>query len=226
MGNNILNIISSSSKEGNCYIYNQDLMIDIGVAFAKIKPYINNIKLLCLTHIHSDHLNKKTIKKLLYEKPIIKIVCGEWMVQLLIDLGVSKKNIYVLKINKKYDLGKYIIEPVEAIHDVPNCGYKIIIKATNYKIFHITDTSSLDGIEAKGFDMFSIESNYNEELLEQHIQECIENNDDENKLFYLQRVAKTHLSDRSCNDFLLESMGDNSIYEKIHQSSYNYKEID
>ena len=62
--NNILNIISSSSKDGNCYIYNQDLMIDIGVSFAKIKSYIKDIKLLCLTHEHSDHLRKKTIQKL------------------------------------------------------------------------------------------------------------------------------------------------------------------
>lgn len=219
------NIISSSSK-GNCYIYNQDLMLDIGVAFVKIKPYINNIKLLCLTHIHSDHLNKKTIKKLLYEKPTIKIVCGEWLVQILVDLGINKKNIFVLKLNKKYDLGKYIIELVPAIHDVENCGYKIVIKENNYKIFHITDTNSVDHIQAKNYDLFLVESNYNEELLEQHIQECIENNDDENKLFYLQRVAKTHLSDKKCNDFLSENMGDNSIYEKIHQSSYNYKEVE
>ena len=219
------NIISSSSK-GNCYIYNQDLMIDIGVAFAKIKPYINNIKLLCLTHIHSDHLNKKTIKKLLYEKPTIKIVCGEWLVQILVDLGINKKNIFVLKINKKYDLGKYIIELVPAMHDVENCGYKIVIKENNYKIFHITDTNSVDHIQAKNYDLYLVESNYNEELLEQHIQECIYNGDDENKLYYLQRVGKTHLSDKKCNDFLLENMGDNSIYEKIHQSSYNYKEVD
>ena len=46
----ILNIIGSSSK-GNCYIYNSDLMIDIGVPFEKIKPYINDIRLLCLTHL-------------------------------------------------------------------------------------------------------------------------------------------------------------------------------
>lgn len=44
------NIISSNST-GNCYIYNEDLMLDIGVAFSKIKPYIRKIKLLCLTHL-------------------------------------------------------------------------------------------------------------------------------------------------------------------------------
>lgn len=46
----IANIISSSSK-GNCYIYNNDLMIDIGVPFRKIKDYKNDIKILCLTHL-------------------------------------------------------------------------------------------------------------------------------------------------------------------------------
>lgn len=49
--NNILNIISSSSQ-GNCYIYNKDLMIDIGVSFIKVKPYLKDIKLILLTHGH------------------------------------------------------------------------------------------------------------------------------------------------------------------------------
>jgi mRNA degradation ribonuclease J1/J2 len=213
------NIISSSSK-GNCYIYNQDLMIDIGTAFAKIKPYLRNIKLLCLTHQHQDHINKKTLKKLLYEKPTIKIICGEWLVQMLVDLGINKKNIFVLNLNKKYNLGKYIIELVLATHDVPNCGYKITIKNNNYKIFHITDTSNLDNIEAKGYNLYLIESNYNEELLKKHIEEC----EDENMLYYLNRVPYTHLSYEQANSFLIENMDDNSRFEYIHQSDYNFEE--
>lgn len=220
--NEILNIISSSSK-GNCYIYNKDLMLDIGVSFSKIRPYIRDLKLLLLTHRHQDHINKKTLKKLIYEMPTLKIVCGEWMVQLLVNLGVNKKNIFILKTNKKYDLGKYIIEPVEAIHDVPNCGYKIIIKATDYRIFHITDTNSVSHIEAKNFNIYCIESNYNEELLEQHIQDSIQNNDSEDKLYYLNRVKDTHLSYTKCTDFLLENMGENSEFVRIHKSSYNYE---
>ena len=216
--NEILNIISSSSK-GNCYIYNKDLMLDIGVSFAKIKPYIRNLKLLLLTHRHQDHINRKTLQKLIYEMPTLKIVCGEWMVQLLVDLGVNKKNIYILKLNKKYDLGKYIIEPVEAIHDVPNCGYKITIKATNYRIFHITDTSNVSHIEAKNFNLYCIESNYKDEILEYHKQIC--GNEDE--MYYLDRVDKTHLSYSKANDFLINNMGDNSQFEYIHQSSYNFK---
>ena len=222
--NNIFNVISSSSKTGNCYIYNKDLMIDIGVSFSKIKPYIKDIKLLCLTHEHSDHLRKKTIQKLMYEKPTIKIVCGEWLVQTLVDLGINKKNIFVLKLNKKYDLGEYIIELVPAIHDVENCGYKITIKNDNYKIFHITDTASVEHLEAKNYDMFAIESNYNEELMQEHIQECLDNGDSENKLFYLQRAMNNHLSSKKTYDFLIENMKNDSKYILLHKSNYNYKE--
>lgn len=217
--NNILNIVSSSSS-GNCYIYNQDLMIDIGVSFAKIKSYLGNIKLLCLTHQHQDHINKKTLKRLIFEKPTIKIICGKWLVKILVEIGINKQNIYVLDLNKKYDLGKYIIQLVPAIHDVENCGYKIIIKKDNYKIFHITDTSNLQGIEAKNYNFFSIEANYSEELLKKHIEEC----EDENMLYYLNRVPYTHLSQEQANNFLIENMGDNSKYEYIHQSSYNFEE--
>lgn len=221
--NDIVNIISSSSK-GNCYIYNKDIMLDIGVAFSKIKPYISDIKLLCLTHQHLDHINKKTLKKLIYEKPTLKIICGNWLVNLLIKIGVSKKNIFVLDLNKKYDLGKYIFEIVPAIHDVDNCGYKIIIKETNYKIFHITDTASVEHIEAKDYNLFCLENNYTTDLLERHIQECIENNDDKNKLYYLERTKRTHLSSEACNSFLIDNMGTNSEYYYIHKSSYNYEE--
>lgn len=223
--NNILNIISSSSS-GNCYIYNQDLMLDIGVSFTKIKTYIKDIKLLCLSHQHGDHLNKKTIKKLLYEKPTIKIVCGEWLVQILVDLGINKKNIFVLKLNKKYDLGKYIIELIPAIHDCSNCGYKITIKDNNYKIFHITDTSDISNIDAKNYDLYCIEANYNEELLEEHINQALESEDSENKLYYLNRVKNTHLSSKQAVDFLLENMSDTSEYIYLHKSSYNYEEND
>lgn len=215
--NNILNIVSSSSS-GNCYIYNQDLMLDVGVSFSKIKPYLKDIKLLCLTHRHQDHINKKTLQRLIFEKPTIKIICGKWLIKILVEIGVNKKNIYVLELNKKYDLGKYIIELIPAIHDVENCGYKIIIKKGDYKIFHITDTANLEGIEAKNYNFFSIEANYKEEVLERHLKECTQE-----ELVYLQRVPKTHLSWNQANTFLIENMGKNSEFQYIHESTYNFE---
>lgn len=221
--NDKLKVISSSSA-GNCYIYNQELMVDIGVAFNKIKPYLKDIKVILLTHWHFDHFNLKTLKKCLYERPTIKIVCGEFMVQRLVDNGIDKSSIFVLKLDKTYDLGKYIITPVMAVHDVPNFGYKITIKKDNYKIFHITDTSCLDNINAKDFEMYSIEANYDEELLEQHIRELNANGDTENKLYYLNRVKQTHLSSQQATNFLLDNMSEISQYIFLHKSLYNNKE--
>ena len=120
MENEILNKVASSSS-GNCYIYNKDLMVDLGVAFSKIKPFYKDIKLLLLTHIHSDHFNRKTIKKLLELRPTIKIICCSWLVSKLVDLGIKKSNIIVLKLDTQYDFGKYIISPFYAKHDIENC---------------------------------------------------------------------------------------------------------
>ena len=41
--------------------------------------------------------------------------------------------------------------------------------------------------------------------LAKYIQECIDNGDNENKLYYLHRVPRVHLSDTQCNDFLIEN---------------------
>lgn len=50
--NDIEEIITSSSA-GNCYIYNKEVMVDVGVSYIKIKDYLKNIKLILLTHQHS-----------------------------------------------------------------------------------------------------------------------------------------------------------------------------
>lgn len=218
----ILNKIASSSN-GNCYIYNEDLMVDIGVPFNKIKPCYKDIKLLLLTHIHSDHFNRKTLKKLTELRPTIKIVTGSWMIPNLLDLGIKKSNIIVLQMDREYDFGKYLITPFEAKHDVPNCGYKIIVKKTDYKIFHATDINSLQNIKAKNFDLYCLEANYDEEELKTRLKEKEENGE----YAYEWRVLETHLSKEECNMFLMANMGDNSeciyLHEHIDKGEKNVK---
>lgn len=147
------------------------------------------------------------------------------MVEELVKLNVSKKNIYILEDRKTYDLGKFTIKPIETYHDVQNTSYLIDFKPNT--MYYATDTCKLPNDEClKGLDMYCIEANYNEELLEQHIQECINNEDSENKLFYLQRVKNTHLSSKQAVDFLLTNMSGKSEYVYLHKSQYNYNEID
>ena len=221
MENQILNKIASSS-DGNCYIYNQDLMIDCGVPFSKIKPYYKDIKLLLLTHIHSDHFNKATIKRLGKLRPTLKFVCCKWLVNDLLECGIKKKDIIVLGLDHNYFFGKYLITPFYAKHDVDNCGYKIIITKTGYKIFHATDINSLANIEAKDYNLYCLEANYDEEELKTRLQQ----KEDNGEYAYEHRVLETHLSKQECNRFLIENMGNNSECVYLHEHIDIKKEKD
>ena len=215
------NIIGSSSK-GNAIVVEDKILLDCGVSYTKIKPYLKNIKLIFISHVHKDHLSPTTIKHIAYNYPTIKYLTGsDEVVKKLVKCDVNKKNIFILKHSKWFDLGliKAKLEPLE--HDTPN--YALMFEYKAKKCVYIVDTASVENIEAKNYDLYLIESNYNEELLEKHIQECINNNDSEDKLYYLDRVKDTHLSYNKCTDFLLENMGKNSEYVRIHKSSYNYE---
>lgn len=210
--------IGSGSK-GNCIMVQTKMLLDCGVSYSKIGRYLKYIKLIFISHSHKDHLLPTTIKQISYNYPNIKFVTSSSEVVIkLKNSGVPKKNIFYLKSKKWYSLGimKFKTEPL--VHDVENYGLKWEFEGK--KGFYVTDTSNLDDIEAKGYDLYLIEANYNEELLKRHIEEC----EDENKLFYLNRVANTHLSFEQANSFLIENMGDNSRFEYIHKSDYNFEE--
>lgn len=44
------NIIGSSSK-GNSIIVEDKLLLDVGMTYKKIKPYISNVKLVFVSHV-------------------------------------------------------------------------------------------------------------------------------------------------------------------------------
>lgn len=146
-------------------------------------------------------------------RPTLKVVCGSWLLEDLIKLGLPLKNAYIVEADTKYDFGKYIIEPVKAIHDAENFGYKITITKNNYKILHITDTGSVDHIKAPKYNLYCIEANYEDEELEERKQEKIKNGE-----FVIEdRIKATHLSKEQCMNFFMENADDNSILETLHQ---------
>lgn len=212
------NIIGSSSK-GNAIIVEDKILLDCGVTYIKLKSYLKDIKLIFISHVHLDHLKPTTIKHIAYNYPSIKYITGsEYVVNKLVECNVNKKNIFIIKPKKWFDLGliKAKLEPLE--HDTPN--YALLFEYKGKKCVYIVDTASVENIQAKGYDLYLIESNYKEDILKEHLLTC----EDENKLFYLDRVNKTHLSYEKANDFLINNMGANSNYQYIHQSSYNFKE--
>jgi phosphoribosyl 1,2-cyclic phosphodiesterase len=153
-------------------------------------------------------------------RPTIKIICGIWLVESLLEINIPKKNTVLLPLDETFDFGKYQISLFEAKHDVPNCGFKIIITKTNYKIFHATDINSLQDITAKNYDLYCLEANYDEEELKTRLKE----KEDAGEYAYEHRVLQTHLSKEECNRFLIENMGNNSECIYLHQHIDKQKE--
>ena len=182
----VFKIIESSSA-GNCFLFGR-LMIDCGLSYTKTKSYCDGVDAILLTHIHGDHFNKDCIRKIFVNHEHITFVCGEWLREKLLKIGVDESRILVVEFGKVYEIGNYKISPVMAYHDVENCGYRIMFE--DYKHFHITDTVSLDGISAVGYDSASIECNHHYETALNIIEEAKENDE----FSHLKGAINSHLS--------------------------------
>ena len=207
--------IINSGSDGNCLIIENIIAIDMGVSYKKLSPYVKNLKVVFLTHHHADHFNKNTIRKLANDRPTLRFACCAWLVKSLIECGVEKKNIDVLKIDKIYNYNIFKVIPIKLYHDVPQCGYKLLIN--DYKLIYATDTNKIDHIRAKNYDFYFIEGNYEneEELHNRSIDE-----------FYENRVKNTHLSKVKAIEWLMENMGNNSKYIFMHEHKEKGKEND
>ena len=206
------NFIGSGST-GNCIILDNTIMLDCGVAYKKIEKYLKDIKVIFISHRHHDHLLPSTVKKISYEYPNIKFIVGFKLIDDLLENGVPKKNIFALELDKKYDIGIAKIKLDYLIHDVPN--YAIHIEYKNNKIIYATDTSEINHIEAKDYNYYLIEANYetDEELLE-----IIKKDKEMNNGFsYRERVLKTHLSQLQAINWLDKNKNKNSVYYFMHQ---------
>lgn len=203
--------IISSCSTGNATIIRDIILIDCGVTFRKLEKYYKKLKIVLLTHIHSDHFKKETIRKLAQERPTLRFACCEWLLKPLLDCGVERKNIDVLQIGTRYDYKLFKIVPIKLYHDVQQCGYRVLFD--NYKVIYMTDTRTVEGIVAKNYDLYLVEGNYEDEELEQRIKQKQE----EGLYYYESRVRNTHLSKGQATDFLLNNMGENSKYVFMHE---------
>ena len=203
--------IISSCSTGNATIIRDIILIDCGVTFKKLEKYYKQLKIVLLTHIHSDHFKNETIRKIAQERPTLRFACCEWLLQPLLECGVLRKNIDVLQIGTRYDYKLFKIVPIKLYHDVPQCGYRVLFD--DYKVIYMTDTRTVEGIVAKNYDLYLVEGNYEEEELEQRIKQKQE----EGLYYYESRVRNTHLSKGQATDFLLNNMGENSKYVFMHE---------
>lgn len=195
------------------------LLVDCGVSYKRIEPFKDDLELVFLTHRHSDHFKESTVRRLAQERPGVRWAMGEHMLPLA-DGVLPPRCIDVLRpdiwVRYKTMYGCVVICPVSLQHDVPNFGYHIIFQGEcdwKYRVFYATDTGTLDGIAAKGYDLYLIEANHTEEDLRAREAEKLA----AGVFSYEARAAFTHLSQERAEAWLAKNAGKNSRVVWLHQ---------
>ena len=206
--------VINSGSEGNAVIYNNAIMVDCGVSLKALSEVKRSLKIVLLTHKHSDHLKIRTLQRLQAERPTLRVACGDFLLEELPCI----KNIDVLQVGKIYDYGAFKVSPVKLYHDVPNFGWRIFLNS-GQKIFHATDTAHLEGISAKGYDLYAIEHNYCEEYIQQAIEEAQANGE----YTHAYGNINTHLSIQQARAFIEANRKESSEVLELHKSRSFYK---
>lgn len=206
--------VISSGSEGNAVIYNNAMMVDCGVSLKALQEVKRSLKIVLLTHKHSDHLKIRTLQRLQAERPTLRVACGDFLLEELPCI----KNIDVLQVGKIYDYGAFKVSPIKLYHDVPNFGWRIFLP-NGQKIFHATDTVHLEGISAKGYDLYAIEHNYCEEYIQQAIEEARANGE----YTHAYGNINTHLSIQQARAFIEANRKGSSEVLELHKSRSFYK---
>ena len=194
--------------------------MDCGVPYAKIKPYADVIEFVLLTHKHDDHFNRSSMVKLAVHNPNIRWICCEWLKQDLLNMGIL--NVTVVELNSVLQIKIepfVIVSPFILYHDAPNCGWRIMVD--KFKIFHATDTNTLEGISARGYDLYAIEHNYDEDTIHDLIREKKELG----QFSYEEGAINSHLSFQQAAQFIKENATKEHIVLKLHISSRYKGEI-
>lgn len=203
------NILSTGSK-GNAIIYFNSILVDVGISFSRIEPYLKDIQLILLTHQHSDHFKLNVIKRIQEERPSIRFGCGSFLADKLQDI----RNLDIYESGKMYNYGSFKISPVILYHDVPNFGYRIF--KDGKKLIHATDTYTLEGISAKDYDIYALECNYDEE----RVYDIIREKEYRGEYAHQKGSINSHLSKQQAQKFILSNTSRQDIqFLMLHQSS-------
>ena len=206
--------IIATGSTGNAVLLGGDILIDCGVPFCMLRQYLRQIKLVLLTHIHGDHFNPSTIKTLHYMRPALRFCTPPWLADTLERIGVSKDAVDVARPAERCFLrygADLCVRCGEIPHDVPNCCWHI--QRGGERAFYATDCGTMDGIKARGYDLYLVEANHTQAELAARLAE----KEQRGEYAYERRAAEVHLSQEQAMDWLWENAAPTSQYVLIHQ---------
>ena len=224
------NLIASGSS-GNCIIYKKHIMVDIGIKKkdkALIEPYLDDIKVIIITHRHSDHLQLPLMKWLISEHSHITYMYLPDVKNFLDEkLGSKSKGEFIpikvpkfvmMQPKKVYNLGLLKLQGIELYHDVPNIAIYMAFK-DRYTIFHATDTHTLEGITIpSGTNLVALEHHHQKE----HYEDLIYEKQCNDKYSHELQARNVHNSFENCEEFLERNQLYGATVLRLHLSSDKY----
>lgn len=209
--------ILSSGSQGNAILFVDSILLDTGISFKKLLPL--NLKAVLLTHIHGDHFNRSTIRKIHVTDDTINFMCGDFLKDELLAMGIPEKNIKIVEAGKQYKVDGVTFSPIALYHDVPNFGYRLM--KGGHKHIHATDTFSMDGITAKNYESATIEANH---CIDTALK-IIEQKNNDREFCHLERAIRTHLSVQKSVQFIKENNIKKHIPVHVGSSTRDQVEI-
>jgi ribonuclease BN (tRNA processing enzyme) len=198
--------ILSSGSHGNCVIIN-DVMVDCGIPYKKMRNDLYDIRYLIITHIHSDHMKLDTLLQIMRNFPRIQVI-GNYEVHQAAMVN------HIANAGHKIETEDYIFTPFECFHDVLTYGYTWEYEGN--RIIYCTDTSSMDNAPDDQYDYFFLESNHDESKLEQARSQKKGRYDP-----YMS--GKRHLSTQAAKTFFyMHRRSKDSEFIELHKSSRFY----
>lgn len=204
-------IISTGSK-GNAVILDGEILVDCGVSWKRLRPYAQKLRLVLLTHVHGDHFKPATVRALHRERPGLRWCCCPWMVEPLLEAGVSKRVIDVAEVDWASHYHGFSVQPVATVHNVPNCAWRIVFD-DGERVFYATDAANLDDVQAPNYDWYFIEANHKEAEIEARLAAKLE----AGEFAYEAAARENHMSKEQAMAWLKENMGPESRYVLLHQ---------
>lgn len=200
-------VLSTGSK-GNA-VRIENIMIDCGIPFAKMKKDLYQCDALLITHCHTDHLKRSTYNRIRKEFPNIKTFANAEVAQLVpVDKVIGEKPFRIPKSNA-------VVLPLYGSHDVLVSYF--YIKINGLLLMYATDTNAVQNPTGEKVDFTFLEANYDEKKLKAIAHQY------ERKGYDPVMNAERHLSKQKCKAFYYLNRKDrNSPLIELHMSERFY----
>ncbi len=218
-------VIATSSK-GNAVLLNGKYLFDCGVPLSALKKLLPHLRIVFLSHAHSDHYLRSTIGRIHHHRPSVLFACGRnLLVSLCSQCGVSPDNVILCEpgapIQINWGPESIEIQCFELIHNIENVGWVVKVEQGEYSgtAMYATDTQYIP-VDVPGLDLYMVECNYHVDELEKRRAEKIAAG-----LFtYEDTVVSSHMSADTVRQYLERNAGPNSQVVFLHQHM-NSKEV-